>query len=78
MIVYGSTLSPYVRKVMAFGEEKGIALELKMGGMGRPFPEFDEASPFGKMPGFRDGDFAISDTTARFTRSCAPTRARAG
>jgi glutathione S-transferase len=64
MIVYGSSLSPFVRKVLAFAAEKGIELELKPTGLGNQDPEFREASPFGKMPGFRDGDFAISDSTA--------------
>ena len=64
MIVYGSSLSPFVRKVLAFAAEKGIELEVKPIGIGNQDPEFREASPFGKMPGFRDGDFAISDSTA--------------
>ncbi|URW75065.1 glutathione S-transferase family protein [Sphingomonas donggukensis] len=64
MIVYGSTLSPYVRKVMAFLAEKGLTAELKPGGMGRGGPEFAAASPFGKMPGFTDGDYGLSDSSA--------------
>jgi len=64
MIVYGSSLSPFVRKVLAFAAEKGIEMELKPTGLGNKDPEFLEASPFGKMPGFRDGDFAISDSSA--------------
>ncbi|WP_239511056.1 glutathione S-transferase family protein, partial [Enterobacter cloacae] len=64
MIVFGSTLSPYVRKVMVFGAEKGLDLELEAAGMGRGGPEFMAASPFGKMPGFKDGDFLISDSSA--------------
>ena len=64
MIVYGSSLSPFVRKVLAFAAEKRIELELKATGLGNKDPDFLEASPFGKMPGFRDGDFAISDSTA--------------
>jgi glutathione S-transferase len=64
MIVYGSSISPFVRKVLAFAAEKGIAIELKQIGLGNKDPEFLEASPFGKMPGFRDGDFAISDSSA--------------
>ncbi|MES2986877.1 MAG: glutathione S-transferase family protein [Pseudomonadota bacterium] len=67
MIVFGSTLSPYVRKVMAFGAEKGLTLELQAGGMGRGGPDFEAASPFRKMPGFKDGDFLISDSTAIVT-----------
>lgn len=64
MIVYGSSLSPFVRKVLAFAAEKGIEIELKPTGLGNKDPEFLEASPFGKMPGLRDGDFAISDSSA--------------
>ena len=63
MIVYGSSLSPFVRKVLAFAAEKGVAVELQA--MPRdPGPDFAVASPFRKMPGFRDGDFAISDSSA--------------
>lgn len=64
MIVYGSSLSPFVRKVVAFAAEKGIALEIVPVAPGSQDPQFREASPFGKMPGFRDGDFAISDSSA--------------
>jgi glutathione S-transferase len=32
MIVYGSSLSPFVRKTLAFGAEKGLALENKVAG----------------------------------------------
>lgn len=73
MIVYGATLSPFVRKVMVFLAEKGLTAELVPAGMGRGGPDFVEASPFGKMPGFRDpgaddgGDFTISDSTAIIT-----------
>ncbi len=64
MIVYGAPVSPYVRKVMAYGAEKGLSLELVAVGIGDPNPEFRRASPFAKMPAFTDGDFAISDSTA--------------
>jgi glutathione S-transferase len=64
MIVFGSTLSPYVRKVMVFGAEKGLTLELQAAGLGRGGPDFQAASPFGKMPGFKDEDFLISDSSA--------------
>lgn len=64
MILYGSSMSPYVRKVLAFAAEKEIELDLKPIGLGVQDPEFRETSPFGKIPGFRDGDFCISDSTA--------------
>ena len=66
MILYGSSLSPYVRKVLAFAGEKGIELELKpMGsGPGQYSDEFLEASPLKKMPALRDGDFTLADSSA--------------
>jgi hypothetical protein len=67
MILYGSPLSPFVRKTLAFAAEKGLELELVQAGMGGGPPEFKLASPFGKMPGFKDGDFLISDSTAIIT-----------
>jgi glutathione S-transferase len=63
MIVYGSSLSPYVRKVLVY-DEKGLTLEHRPIGVGSQDPGFLEASPFRKIPGFRDGDFAISDSSA--------------
>jgi glutathione S-transferase len=67
MILYGSSLSPFVRKTMAFLSEKGLKAELKPVIFQDKDPGFRGASPFGKMPGFRDGDFAISDSTAIIT-----------
>jgi glutathione S-transferase len=64
MILYGSSMSPFVRKVLAFAAEKGVDLELKPTGAPNHDPEFLEASPFKKMPGFRDGDFTLADSTA--------------
>ena len=64
MIIYGTSLSPYVRKVLAFAAEKGVEVELK--GTGRPdySAEFLDASPFRKMPALRDGDYTLPDSTA--------------
>jgi glutathione S-transferase len=67
MKVFGNTLSPFVRKTLAFAAEKGIEVELVAAGMGQGPDEFKQASPFGKMPGFQDGDFLISDSTAIIT-----------
>lgn len=66
MILYGSSLSPYVRKVLAYAAEKGIELELKSSGRapGQPTDEFLEASPLRKMPALRDGDFTLADSSA--------------
>lgn len=67
MKLFGSTLSPFVRKVAVYAVEKGLELPLEAAGLGRGSPEFMRASPFGKMPAFTDGDFAISDSTAIIT-----------
>lgn len=67
MKVFGNSLSPFVRKTLAFAAEKGIEVELVPAGMGQGPAEFKQASPFGKMPGFQDGDFLISDSTAIIT-----------
>ena len=70
MIVYGNSISPFVRKVLAFAAEKGVAVEVVPGGMGRGGLAFAEASPFAKMPALRDPgadggrDFTISDSSA--------------
>jgi len=64
MIVYGSSMSPFARKVLAFGAEKGLELGYKPLNFGADDPDFRAASPFGKIPAFRDGDFGISDSSA--------------
>ena len=67
MILYGSSLSPYVRKVLAFAAEKDMDIEVKGIALGSPDPDFAAASPFRKMPALRDGDFLLSDSTAIIT-----------
>jgi glutathione S-transferase len=64
MILYGSTMSPFVRKVAAFAAEKGIEFELKPVTLGDPDPEFRAASPFKKMPALIDGDYRLADSSA--------------
>jgi glutathione S-transferase len=64
MILYGSSMSPFVRKVLAYAHEKGIELEPRPVGIGDQTPEFRAASPFGKMPALVDGDFGLADSSA--------------
>jgi len=71
VIVYGSSISPFVRKVLAFAAEKGIEFEARPVGLQNREPHFLEASPFGKMPAIRHvgagpdgGDFVLADSTA--------------
>lgn len=67
MILYGLRLSPFVRKVLVYAAEKGMALDFKPGGFGMGGPEFEAASPFRKVPALIDGDFSISDSSAIIT-----------
>lgn len=64
MILYGSSLSPFVRKAIVFAAEKGIALEVRPTAMADQNPEFRAASPFGKMPALVDGDYRLCDSSA--------------
>jgi glutathione S-transferase len=64
MILFGSALSPFVRKVVAFAAEKGIEIESRPVALGSDDPEFLAASPFRKMPALSDGDFRIADSSA--------------
>src|SRR5687767_9941961 len=64
MILYGSSLSPFVRKVLAFAGEKGIQLDSQPVGPGDLNPDFRAASPFGKMPALADGDYSLADSSA--------------
>jgi glutathione S-transferase len=64
MIIYGSSLSPFVRKVLAFAGEKGVDVELQGTGFPNHSAEFLEASPFRKMPALRDGDYTLPDSSA--------------
>lgn len=68
MILYGSSFSPFVRKVLVYAAEKGIALEVRQPGPRTSYaPEFLAASPLRKMPALVDGDFQIADSTAIIT-----------
>jgi glutathione S-transferase len=64
MILYGSSMSPFVRKVIAFAAEKDIELEVRAIGIGDQDPQFRKASPFGKMPALVDGDYHLADSSA--------------
>jgi glutathione S-transferase len=64
MIVHGSSISPFVRKVLVFAAEKGLTVEHKPTGIGPKSDEFMAISPFGKIPAFEDGDYKLCDSTA--------------
>ena len=52
--------------MLAFAGEKGVEIELQPTGAapGQPSEAFLRASPFRKMPAFRDGDFTLADSSA--------------
>ncbi len=66
MILYGSSLSPYVRKVLVVAAEKGVDLQLEPTGPtpGQHSEGFLAASPLRKMPALRDGDYLLADSSA--------------
>ncbi len=64
MIIFGATMSPFVRKALAFAAEKGVEVTSKPVGLGSNNPEFRAASPFGKIPALSDGDFTLADSSA--------------
>lgn len=67
MKVFGALLSPFVRKVCVAAAEKGMTYELVLSSPGSPDPDFIAASPFGKIPALKDGDFTLADSTAIVT-----------
>jgi len=65
--LYGAPISPFVRKVMVALDEKGIAYEYEPvapavapASMSRVSKE---VSPLGRIPAYRDGDFAVADSS---------------
>ena len=65
--LFGSTISPFVRKVAVFAEEKGVAFELVPIAPGDTSPAFRAISPFGQIPAMVDGDFSLADSSAIVT-----------
>ncbi len=62
--IYGSALSPFVRKACVFLEEKQLPFDMTTIVVGAKQPEeFKEVSPLGKIPAFRDGDRGFSDSS---------------
>jgi glutathione S-transferase len=64
MIVYGSTLAPAARKVLAFIAEKGLDAEHRPVAPHDSSPAFKLASPFGQIPAFSDDAVSLCDSAA--------------
>ena len=64
MILYGSAISPFVRKVMLFCAAAGIDYTMKSVGLGSEDEGFLAASPLRKMPAIADDGFTLADSSA--------------
>jgi glutathione S-transferase len=62
-IVYGTPLSPFVRKVMVALAEKAMPYDFELVVPINPTPEYKKISPLGKVPAFRDGDRSLCDSS---------------
>ncbi|HEX4860949.1 MAG TPA: glutathione S-transferase family protein [Rhizomicrobium sp.] len=56
LTIYGSTVSPFVRKVRVVMAEKGLAYSIDPVSPFRAPPDFRDISPLGRIPAFRDSD----------------------
>jgi glutathione S-transferase len=77
MILFGASVSPFVRKVLMVAAEKGISLENRPVVPNSDDPAYLAASPFKKIPAFQDGDYTLADSTAivAYLEAKAPTPA---
>jgi glutathione S-transferase len=62
LIVYGASLSPFVRKVQVVLAEKGLDYKLDQVNPFSPPPEFASISPLKRVPVFRDTDVPEPNT----------------
>ncbi|KAA0125592.1 glutathione S-transferase family protein [Methylobacterium sp. P1-11] len=64
MVIYGSSISPYVRKVLVALYEKDIAFEHRPVGFHAADPGFRAASPMGKIPAMEEAGYRLADSSA--------------
>jgi len=70
LIVYGGSVSPFVRKVRVALAEKGLAYSLEPVNPFQPPPEYVEISPLKKIPAFRDTDLPEPNTLSDSSVIC--------
>jgi glutathione S-transferase len=61
--IHGVNASPFVRKIRAFFEEKGLEYELNPVMPFGASDEFKKISPLGKIPVYQDGDYVLPDSS---------------
>ncbi|CAA0114202.1 putative GST-like protein YibF [Halioglobus japonicus] len=64
MIIHGSALSPFTRKVVLSAMEKGIAFESHDLNPYAPPDNFKTMNPLKRVPIIQDGDFTLADSSA--------------
>jgi glutathione S-transferase len=64
MILFGASISPFVRKVLMCANEQGLTLEHRSVSPHTDDAEFRAASPLGKIPALCDGDYTLADSSA--------------
>ncbi|KQO57846.1 MULTISPECIES: glutathione S-transferase family protein [unclassified Methylobacterium] len=64
MILYGTSYSPFVRKILVTLAEKNITFEHVPVFFHAPDEAFQACSPLGKIPAFEDDGFRLADSSA--------------
>jgi len=64
MIIHGSALSPFTRKVVLSAMEKGIAFERLDLNPYAPPANFESMNPLKRIPIIEDGEFTLADSSA--------------
>ena len=64
MIIHGSALSPFRRKVVLSAMEKGITFESRDLNPYAPPVDFESMNPLKRIPIIQDGDFTLADSSA--------------
>ncbi|PCJ71105.1 MAG: glutathione S-transferase [Rhodobiaceae bacterium] len=64
MIIHGSALSPFRRKVVLSAMEKNIAFESRDLNPYAPPVDFESMNPLKRIPIVQDGDFTLADSSA--------------
>src|SRR5262249_23996214 len=63
LLVLGASVSPFVRKVRSFINEKGLAYEHDPVNPFSPPDGWREVSPLGRIPALRDGERTLADSS---------------